>query len=255
MDGLDNKNIVLTRDVEGNTIWGVRLKALGAKVYSLPTIETVSLELTTKNIAIAKHLSEFDWIIFTSAKTVSYFYDMLDKLGARRLSTSTKFAAIGPRTARQLEIIGARIDFLPSQSNSMVLGRELSPVRGKHILLPRTDIAPNELMNRLTDRGARVIALPLYTTRIINTPDADFMQKLRTRAMDSLIFASPSAVHGFSLRITDPELLRQAKQVPVVAIGPSTQAVLRKAGFQHIYTSPIPSIESIIGILQRVVGQ
>lgn len=245
--------IVVTRDAKGNAVWGNRLKTIGYDVYSLPTIETIPLQLTTEHETTLKHLADFDWIIFTSTAAVRFLYDKVHQLGDQWPPVGPKVAAIGQHTARQLKAIGIEVDFLPSQATSVTLANEFPPAAGQALLLPRTTIASNELPDALRRCGASVTTLPLYTTRPIDMPDSNFMRQLQIGKKPFILFASPSAVRGFIRRITDRDLLEQAKSLPVIAIGPSTKAALHAAGFQTIHISPTASLEGIIAILQQLI--
>jgi uroporphyrinogen-III synthase len=249
------KSIVLTRDIESNAAWGAHLESLGFQVYSLPTIETIPLELTHSQKDAIKHLPDYDWLMFTSAKSVRYFISILSQHGVTWPPEKPLVAAIGIQTARLIEKRGIRVSFKPSRSNSVTFGNELTPVNGTHILFPHTDIASDDLATQLARRGGKVSSLSIYTTRLVEGADEAFLHRLAAAKVDVLVFASPSAVHGFSLRVTDPALLQEAKLIPSIAIGPSTESTLRKAEFKHIYTSRIPTLAGIVEVLQRLVSQ
>lgn len=254
MASTNSKTIVLTRDSAGNADWGPRLEQLGFKVYSLPTIETSPLELDVEQKGITRHLSDYDWLVFTSAKCVQYFIGVLFQLEIKWPSDKPKVAAIGARTAQLIEGRDIRVNFIPTKSNSKTLGDELTQAKGARILLPHTDIASNNLATQLTGRGGKVTSLPIYTTQTIAKPDEAFSHRLVEETKDILVFASPSAVHGFSLRITGPTLLQEAKSLPAIAIGSSTASALDDAGYTNIYTSRTPTFEGIVEVLKRLVS-
>ena len=255
MPGSRTLTVALTRSASGNAAWLVRLQASGLQVYSLPTIETVPLEQTSEIECMLQRLSSFDWIIFTSGNSVQYFLSSLDQLGINLSTLAPQVAAIGIQTAHSLETNGIRVSFMPSVSIGTVLGTELEPVQGRRILIPQSDIASNELATRLRGREAEVTVLPLYTTRLIDTPDEEFSRSLAATRIDYIIFASPSAVRGFSRRVNEPGLLQKAKSLPVVAIGPTTAQALRDSGFRHILASREPLLDGILEILQRLIRQ
>jgi uroporphyrinogen-III synthase len=254
MRSLNNKTVVLTRDSTGNAAWASRLKSLGAQVYSLPTIETVPFEPTSQNKIIIKRLSDFEWLVFTSATSVRYFCGLLDTLESRWPLIGPKIAAIGTQTAHLIEQNGFQVDFQPTRSSGTALGEELTPVQGKRILIPRSDIASGDLAKLLSKRGGKVTTLPLYTTRITDTPDEEFLRKLNSDAIDFIVFASPSAVRGSSPRVADPSLLQIVRLMPAIAIGLSTATALHKADFRHVFTSRTPSLDGIIAVLQQLTS-
>ncbi|HUB94005.1 MAG TPA: uroporphyrinogen-III synthase [Verrucomicrobiae bacterium] len=245
------KTVVLTRDTASNTAWGKRLEALGFHVYSLPTIETGPLNLDDQQKDILRHLSDFDWLVFTSAKSVRYFIGVLFQLGIQWPSDKPQVAAIGNQTALLIKERGMHVGFKPSQANSAALGNELTPINGMRILFPRSGIAPGDLARLLSKRGGDVISLPIYTTRLIEEPDEAFLKKLSASSIDYLIFASPSAVRGLSRQVASPGLFRKAKSLPIISTGPSTTKALHDEKFHHIHTCSIPSIEGVIEILKQ----
>ncbi|HEY4160752.1 MAG TPA: uroporphyrinogen-III synthase [Candidatus Saccharimonadales bacterium] len=247
--------VALTRSAAGNAAWSARLQAAGVQIYSLATIETVPLELAAQTKTTLKQLSDFDWIVFTSAASVRYFLSALNQLGIKLPATGLHVAAIGLQTARLLEENGIRVDFRPSRSTGVALGEELNPVQGRRILLPRSKIASGELPAQLRKQGGEVTALPLYTTRLIDAPDTVFARQLAAASIDCIIFASPSAVRGFFRRIAGPELLQKTKLIPVIAIGPTTAQALQHGGFQHIHVSREPSPDGILEILLGLIRQ
>jgi uroporphyrinogen-III synthase len=255
MRSLDSITVVLTRDRTGNTVWAARLKSRGVQVYSMPTIETVPLQPTAQNKVIIKHLSDFEWIVFTSAASVRYFRNLLYISGGQWPPARPKVAAIGTQTAHIIERNGFQANFQPTRSSGTALGEELTMVRGESILIPRSDIASGDLATLLSRRGAKVTTLPLYTTRMIETPDEKFLRMLKTDAIDFIVFASPSGVRGFSLRVAEPGLLSKARLISAIAIGPSTAAALHEVDFRHVFTSRTPSLDGIIAVLQQLTRQ
>jgi len=247
--------VVLTRSAAGNAAWSARLRIANVQVYSLPTIETVPLTPTAQTESVLKQLSDFGWIVFTSASSVRYFLSLLSQLKIKLPTLGLHVAAIGVQTARLLKENNIRVDFQPSRSTSTALGKELEPVQGRQILLPRSLVASNELVKQLRSRGGKVTTLPLYATRSIDTPDKAFAQELAAASIDCIVFASPSAVRGFSRRVADPELLQKAKLIPVIAIGPTTAQALQSSGFQRIYVSREPSPVGILETLQDLIRQ
>lgn len=250
---LKHKLVVVTRSAAGNRAWASYLQALDAQVYSLPTIETAPLPLTADTAAILKRLADFDWLILTSANSIRYLRESTQRVGVQMQPKGLQIAVIGEQTAHAAKQAGLCIAFQPSRANSKTLGAELTPVRGKRILLPQTTIAPNDLAEALRIRGGTVTSLPLYRTNILDTPDEKLLKLLSDGKVDVLTFASPSAVHGFTERLTR-SCLQRAHELPAIAVGPEVAARLAESGFLHIYTSATPSIGGILNILQQLAS-
>jgi uroporphyrinogen-III synthase len=250
---LHHKTIVLTRSVAGNRAWKSYLQARGARVYTLPTIETVPLPLTTGARAMLLQLPTFDWLLLTSAVSVRLLRHIV---GEARLPWPIKdlpVAAIGLRTATAAERAGLRVIFRPSHATSASLGQELPAVEGRHILLPQSTISPDELAGALRKRGGLVTVLHLYETRLVAAPDETLGRLLDNREVDYCTFASPSAVRGFKQRLPASSLV-QACAMPAVAIGPTVAKALEAAGFTNVHTSTAASIAGITKILEGLAN-
>lgn len=93
----------------------------GAVCYSIPTIK-----ITAQTEAIPEGLSEYGWIVFTSANGVRLFFDRIynSDMDIRQLS-AVKFACIGSGTAAELKKHGIKADLVPSEYTAECLGKEL----------------------------------------------------------------------------------------------------------------------------------
>ena len=61
-------------------------------------------------------LSDYDWVVFTSANGVRIFLERLDALGCDvRALGSARLAAIGPATAQELSRCHLKVDVMPDQ--------------------------------------------------------------------------------------------------------------------------------------------
>jgi len=137
---LFGKTVVVTRAREQASDFRVLLEETGAQCLEFPTIEVVPpVEWGPLDEAI-KRLAEYDWVIFTSANGVSYFFRRLEEQGEDvRALGGARIGAIGPKTAAALGERGLRPDLVPAEYRAEAvieaLGRE--EVRGRKFLLPR----------------------------------------------------------------------------------------------------------------------
>jgi uroporphyrinogen III methyltransferase/synthase len=112
----------------------------------------------------------------------------------------------------------------------------MSTLRGKTILLTRSDEANAEVANRLKSCGADTLSLP--TIRFTD-PDSwnacdTAIQNLQT--YDAILFTSSNAVRAFLDRIesVNPARLEMLRTVRVHAVGERTSDSLRSAGITAI---------------------
>ncbi|MGZ3615361.1 MAG: uroporphyrinogen-III synthase, partial [Thermodesulfobacteriota bacterium] len=113
---LAEKRILITRAREQSGDFAALLKELKAEVIEFPTIEIAPpLSWEELDQAIAR-LKTYDWIIFTSANGVIFFWQRLrEKRRLHRLPSSLKVCAIGPATANQLKKRGVAVHHIPRE--------------------------------------------------------------------------------------------------------------------------------------------
>jgi uroporphyrinogen-III synthase len=103
-------------------------------------------------------------------------------------------------------------------------------IRGKSILLPRSDRAGEALPATLERSGARVTQVVAYRTRLSAALPGPVWDMILRGAADVITFASPSAFHSFfeewqnAGRLSPPDAI-------LAAIGPTTATAIREAGW------------------------
>lgn len=251
---LKGKVVVITRSVKKNDPWIIHLKKQGAISYSFPTIEITPKTLTPAREKILKNISDFDWVIFTSAAGIRSLKELADA-AAKKPKTSAigisprrmpKIAVVGDATARAVRAMGYRVAFQPSEASATALAFQLEPVQGRSILWLRSMIAGRDLHDILNARGASITDLPIYNTSPRLDPDPKFEKLLAAGRVDFLTFASPSAVRGFFNRLRSSKLQSKARALPAIAIGPSVTAALKKTGFKDIREAKEAGIEEVM---------
>ena len=112
-------------------------------------------------------LGEYDWIIFTSANGVRFFLGRLMEIGRDvRDLKGPRIAAIGPKTAEELEALKIKVDFVPKEYRAEAIYEGLAERRsaGKRILIPRAKMARDVLPAELRKAGAQVEVVEVYRT-------------------------------------------------------------------------------------------
>jgi len=145
---------------------------------------------------IAAGLNKYDWIIFTSKNAVQIF---LDILADRRveISSRTKIAAVGQRTARLLKARDLEVRFVPTKESAEGLLNELPSLmkKGERVLLPQGEEAPITLHDGLAAKGLKVERLELYKT--VAAP-AEALPAINCSEIGAFIFTSPLSVKYFN---------------------------------------------------------
>jgi uroporphyrinogen III methyltransferase/synthase len=227
----------------------VRLSDLGAEPVIFPTIAIRPPEDWEPLDTAAGRLSTYDWVIFTSANGVRFFWSRLERTGKdARLFAGTRLAAIGPVTAEELASRGMRPDLVPGQYVAEAILDEIGAVDGRRILLPRADIARPLLADGLRAAGAQVDEIAAYRTLPATTEDAERIRDmLATGEIDVLTFTSSSTVRNFVAAL---EPVPDVPEGTVVAcIGPVTAQTAEESGLPVHVSASEHTIDGLLGAL------
>jgi uroporphyrinogen-III synthase len=180
---------------------------------------------------------EFEWILFTSQNAVRFFAKIAaEKLGRERAAQiflRMKAGAVGPTTADAARQLGFGVEHVANVHTGEGLGQELaSELKGKRVLVPRSDRANGRFSSALRAAGAEVTEFVAYRTAAPKIVDEAILRRVRSGEADVVIFASPSAFHNLVAWIPANELADLSKRIQFTAIGPTTARALREAGVQ-----------------------
>lgn len=222
---LTGKTILITRAREQSGEFTGSLKKLGAEVIEFPTIQIVPpVSWKTLDQAISR-LRIYDWIIFTSANGVIFFWQRLgENASSLRFPPSLKVCAIGPATANQLKERGISVHLIPKEfiAESIVEAFEKMGIRGSRILLARAKRARDILPRGMRKLGAEVDVVEVYRTVKPKGGSKKLTELLRDRKIDVIAFTSSSTVNHFAELLKKEDLYRLLKGIAVACIGPVT---------------------------------
>jgi uroporphyrinogen III methyltransferase/synthase len=194
---------------------------LGTIVHR-PIVKCVGLEDYSRFDEMLKQIKAYDWLIFTSAHSVRFFFDRMRTIGfdARSLA-SVRIAAIGKTTAGELSGFGILADLVPDNESSIGLLEEFANIdmRNKRVLLPRAKVASRELPEGLEALGAEVEQVSAYMTIEVEPADVDFEH------IDQVLFTSGSTVKAFVKKFG-----HVPQKIKAYCLGTPTQAVAEKHG-------------------------
>lgn len=230
---LAGRRVVVTRAPEQAGELVAALEGLGAEVLLLPTVEVAPPEDWQLLDNELRKLDGFDAILFASKNAVRYILARCRTLGIKceMLSSSRLVAAVGPGTAEAAAQDGVRVDYVAKNHTGEALARELaSSLRGRRVLVPRSDRADDRLPAALREAGAEVSEVVAYRTTAPKALAPEGLKRVRSGEVDAIIFASPSAFHNLCGWIRANELAELSHRVEFAAIGPITAQALREAG-------------------------
>ena len=229
-----------------------RLTEAGAEIITLPMVRFVETADAAGLDGSIAALERFDWLIFTSANAVRFFLERCRILGRWPLPPGPLCAVVGQATRTALEAEGLHAAFMPREPSAEALAAELAGVlAGKHVLVPRSDRAGDELVAALRAAGATVTPVVAYGTAMPESFDATALAALRDGGADAVAFFSPSAFHNFARALGSEGLRELRGRVALAAIGPTTAAAIREAGVPVAVEAPEATADSFVAALER----
>ena len=234
---LSGRRILVTRSAEQARDLAELLRAQGAAVVVVPTLEFFPPDDTAPLDLALERLARYDWVAFTSANAVRFCCERLvalelsvDSLAAPRL------AAVGPATARALEARGLVPALVPAHHEAISLATAMAQSKaglvGRRVLVPQGDQARPDLARALGAAGAFVEVVVAYANRPAPAP-AD-LEAVLGGGVDLVTLASPTAARhlaDLARQPGAPAALRAVLAAPAATIGPQTSEAARACGF------------------------
>lgn len=249
---LFGKTVLVTRARSQASKLTARLEQLGAKVIEAPAIriEEPADHYEALDAAIAK-LNDYQWLIFTSANGVDYFFARLIKTGkdARALGYA-KVAAIGSATAAKLREYGIIADVVPREFRAEGVLEALKGKLPSHakILLPRAQEAREILPAKLREQGAVVDVAPAYQTVAAEVDAESLREKLAAGEIDLVTFTSSSTVTNLVKIIGSADAL---KEIKTAAIGPVTAETAKGNGIEPDIVAKEYTIDGLVEAIKE----
>jgi len=250
---LFGKAIVSTRDTAGNAEFAQRIVDRGGTPVEFPTIAIKPMTDGNAFVQALAQLTDYDWVIFTSPNGVRVFFDTMTALGKdARVFAANRLATLGSKTAATLAGYGIKADFVPTVFTGRELGAQLiaqANLHAKRVLLLRSELATNDLVEVLQQGGADVKDVPLYTA-VPQTGDvAALRNQMEQGKIDWLTFASPSAVRNFFEQILPEQV--NASNAKVASIGPVTSAQLEQLGVHVDLTAGEHTTDGLLDAIEQ----
>jgi uroporphyrinogen-III synthase len=204
---------------------------------AVPAIQLLPIEDRAPLVAALQHLSTYDWVIFTSPNAVEFLWAQAAQDTTAIAWRGTKIAAVGPATRSALQAHGLTIEAMPDHYIGTEITSTLGDIRNQRILLPRSAQGGAELPAALTELGATVDEIALYTPAPATMDDA--ARNTLAGGVDIVTFASGSAVRAFAKALRNDHRFDDFWSTVLVAcIGPTTAEVARSEGLRvHVVAS------------------
>ncbi len=206
-------------------------EAAGAAVVDLPALMIGPPDSWSPLDEALAELDQFHWLVLSSANGVEAVQRRLTVQGSSlaHRPRSLKIAAVGRKTARRLEDLGAPADFVPPAfvADSLI---EHFPVSGwgLRLLLPRVQSGGRTVLaEAFAAAGARVVEVPAYETRCPASLPSAALLALEQERLAAITFSSGKTVsHTCTLleRCLGATWRDRLAGIRLVSIGPQTSA-------------------------------
>ena len=165
---LSGRRVAVTRASDQASELGAMLSVLGAEVIELPLIK-VSKDIELDLLAdVMLELGSYDWIVFTSANGVRYFFEEFRRIfdDIRSLGL-LRMACVGDATARALKAMHLKIECQPPVATAEALADALigtGSLDSAKVLVITGNLNREILVKKLEEARAIVDQLQVYKT-------------------------------------------------------------------------------------------
>lgn len=255
---LFGRRVAITRTRDQNSELREKLEALGAEVLELPLIRIEKDVDKQVFVEVLAELGMYDWIVFTSANGVRFFFEEFYKgFPDVRALGLLRFACVGRATAREIEKHRIRVECMPGTATGASLADaliETGSLDSAKVIVVTGNLNREKLVKKIEAGGGIVDRLPLYRTVRTKLEDEPVAQDFWKRGADAILFASSSAVESFASQKEAMALEPEAKRPWVGSIGPQTSGSLREAKLGVDFEAAKPSLDALIEALIEKLG-
>ena len=256
---LAGRRIAVTRAREQSPELARKLVTLGAEVIELPLI-TISKEIDRDILAeVLTELASYDWIVFTSANGVRYFFEEFHRIfdDIRSLGF-LRFAAVGETTAAVIREQHIKVECQPKEATAEALAADLiatGSLDSAKVLVITGNLNRDDLMKKLEDARAIVDRLQVYKTEKTDLTADPAAADFRARGADAILLASSSAVQSLVDQAAALKLAKEAKRPLAGSIGPQTSESMKKVGMPVDFEAKAPGLDSLVEALLKKLGK
>ncbi len=250
---LAGKRVVVTRPNIPDDMLTARLENLGATILHWPMF-TIHEPQDPRPLRDAlNNLDRYDWIIFSSARSVDATFDFEDLLPSS-CPADLQVGAVGRATATVITARGWPVHLVPDtfSGESLVdLFRERSLPRDTRILFPASAIARESVPEGLRELGTKVDQVIAYEVGPTALDTGTCLTDMESGGIDAITFASPSAVSGLMDLFGSEQFDILLKETVTAVIGATTAQALEEVGYTPDAVADPSTLEGLAG---AVVG-
>lgn len=245
MKDLRNKKVLITREKSQAKSLTSLIERFNGKPIVIPLIAIDCI----KNYEIDLNKRNYEWIFFTSVNGVHCFMKQYSK----NLTYDYRIAAVGHKTARIIEQYGYQVDFIPSTYNAETMVKEFLQQypNSDHFLIVRGNISRNVLLDAFRDQHLLFEPIVVYETKPNVSAKQLLIDTFINNRPDYLTFTSPSTVNTFVSLLEGTSFLEEARNIPTVCIGTTTENAAKSYQFLTLITPKTFTIEAMVNELLK----
>lgn len=209
-----------------------RALQLGADPVVMPLIEIVIPEKNSELETSLNKISDYEWIIFTSANAVHALLQAIRRMDKDlRILANCKFACIGPASADALREYHLKADLIPSEHCSEALAKELIEQQPTGtILWPRANRGRDVLEKEMKTAGLTLHQVVAYEHHDVDELPPQAVHLLMQGQMDWVGLSSPAIARAFARLIPQQARGLLGSNLKIAAISPVTAKAAQQAG-------------------------
>jgi uroporphyrinogen-III synthase len=252
---LAGRHLVVTRPAAQAQPFCALLESAGARVTRFPVIEIQGPNDPGQLGAVLGALDDLDIAVFVSANAVQRVLPTV--LARGPWPARLKIAAIGARTAREIEAHACAPDIVPDarfDSEALLDEAALRGVQGKRVVIFRGAGGREHLADTLRARGAEVIYAEAYRRAVPALDPGPLRVQLQAAAIDAITVTSGESLRNL-LTMVGPEGRDALLGTPLIVGAARVAELARELGFRAgIETADDPTDPAMFRAVVRLLG-
>lgn len=244
---LAGRRVLVTRAVGQASRLSEKLRAQGAEPVEVPVLEIVPPESYAALDESLRTLSQYDWLILTSANAARSLAQRAAHLGVALSQAATlKIAAIGPATAQQAHEAQLAVTLVPESYVAEGLLASLgNQTAGKRVLIARAAVARDVIPDALRAAGAIVDVVEAYRN-VLPEPAPEQLREALKQRIDAATFTSSSSVTHLKEAAEKAGLAFPLAGILAISIGPITSQTLREHNWEPAAEAATSDIAGLV---------
>lgn len=252
--GLQGAHVLVTRPSHQAENLCRLIEAEGGAPVRFPTLQIIGLDVQSSDVTSQKtpatfslkKLSEYQWLIFTSANAVNFAVQANGgKIGQ---FGSAQIAAIGKATEKALKTAGLIVALVPTEgfdSEALLAMPQMQAVKGSKVLIVKGQGGREELAHVLRDRGSYVDFWDVYKRIIPEANCAELTGLLDQDKLDVIIITSSESLQNLVVMLGE-KYNKKLARTPLIVISHRIKQFAAEIGFARIKVAGSPSDEAIL---------